>query len=205
MVLKFCKLGRSVALSCWCVCMRGLSASKILHFHLFFSSIHQFFVWCRNNYDKTETPKNKHWTFKITKVRTEGNSFFFNITHSRKPLDQIYTTSLLDFFTLHCLFLSSSGTTAPCTPSVFARLLVLVFHLKPLLIKQCLFDINRLGVKGKLHNSKICEFEIAFLSFLLLFHRRLWGLMCSISSLLDRSWFTSVGAKVKLLRGSLLL
>lgn len=145
---------------CWCVCMRGHSASKILHFHLFFSSIHQFFVWCRNNYDKTENPKNKHWTFKITKVRTEGNSFFFqhNTFQETTGSDLHHITSWFFHFTLS-FFLSSSGTTAPCTPSVFAWHLV---HLKPLLIKQCLFDFNRLGVKGKLHNSKICEFEIAF-------------------------------------------
>lgn len=152
--------------------MRGHSVSKILHFHLYISSIHQLILYRHVLYD-AETIMIKQ---KIQKTNTEhlkslsknrGNFFFLNITQPRKPLDQIYTTSLLDFFhfTLlffNCLFLSSTGTTARCTPSIFVWYLVLGFHLKPLSDKQCPFDINRLGVKEKLHNSRICEFDISF-------------------------------------------
>lgn len=109
-------------------------------------------------------------------LRTEGISFS---THRRKPLGLIYTTSLLDLFMfLSFCYLHWEQLHHARLP-FFALHLVLVFHLKTPFDKQCFFDISRLGVKEKLHNSNICEFVVIVRCSL--FHKKLCGLMCSIS------------------------
>lgn len=83
---------------------------------------------------------NKHWTFKITKW--EQRDFFFqhNTFQGTTGSDLHHVTSWFFFFSLYAFvfffLLSSMGTTAPCTPSIFAWYLVLVFHLKLLLINR---------------------------------------------------------------------
>lgn len=114
---------------CLCVCMycmRGRSGRKILHFHLFISSIHRLFlyrhVWCRNNYDKTENPKNKHWTFKITKW--EQRDFFFqhNTSQETTGSDLHHITSWFFHFTCLSFFVVFNGN--DCTVRSFTLCLI---------------------------------------------------------------------------------
>lgn len=122
------------------VCVYCMQDTPFPSFHFtttLISFCTDMYAWCRNNDDKTEKSPQKTNTEHLKSLSENRGNFLFNISHSRKPLDQIYTTSLLDFILHLCLFKkSSTGTTAPCTPSIFAWYLVLVFRLKPPLISS---------------------------------------------------------------------
>lgn len=153
---------------CVCMyCMCGHSVSK----NTPFSSLHFTKTpnsFCTDMYDpETSMIKQKIQktnTEHLKSLRTEGIFFQHNTSQETTGSDLHHITSRFFLSFLHfCLFFSlpSTGTTAPCTPSILCLIFSPCIPPETPSDKQCLFDINRLGGKRKkLHNSKICEFVV---------------------------------------------
>lgn len=156
--------------------------------------------WNRNSKNNNN---NNIWHLKL--LRTVGISF--SVLHvSGNHWIWFTPQHVLFFFSLY----TSVGKTAPCSPSI------LCLPFSPQFPPEDPFLISSVSLISADWASKENCIILRFVSFLwLLDVAFVFAVVVSqealrahaqhLSSLQDRSWFTSVGAKVKLSRGSLLL